>query len=122
MDGVEITRCPFQSVNPPVTLPFYDLAAGNQAEPPYQLTFGYLQVAILPNPGSSAAGPAPPHTIAAESPGLRAAAGEAAATDTGVRNARKDIDRTSTTLSDHIINSLCNSANMLPAIPLTLLL
>ena len=48
LDNVEITRCTFQSANPPVTVPFYDLAAGNQAEPPYQLTFGYLQVANMP--------------------------------------------------------------------------
>jgi hypothetical protein len=45
MDDVEITRCTFASANPPVTTPFRDLAAGSQVEPPYQLTFGYLQVA-----------------------------------------------------------------------------
>ena len=49
MDDLEITGCTFQSANPPTTVPFYDLAAGNQAEPPYQLSFGYLQV-----PGVSA--------------------------------------------------------------------
>jgi hypothetical protein len=52
MDGVEITRCTFQSANPPGTAPFYDLAAGNQTEPPYQITFGYVQVAILADPST----------------------------------------------------------------------
>ena len=45
VDGVDVTRCTFASANPPVSTPFLDLAAGNQVEPPYQLTFGYLQVA-----------------------------------------------------------------------------
>jgi pSer/pThr/pTyr-binding forkhead associated (FHA) protein len=49
MDDLKITGCTFQSVNPPTTVPFYDLTAGNQIEPPYQLSFGYLQV-----PGASA--------------------------------------------------------------------
>jgi hypothetical protein len=50
MDGIEITGCTFQSTNPPTIVPFNELAvtqvAGNQvgAPPPYQLTFGYLQV------------------------------------------------------------------------------
>ncbi|HUA27949.1 MAG TPA: DUF6519 domain-containing protein [Streptosporangiaceae bacterium] len=48
MDGVTVTGCAFQSANPPATAPFYDLAAGNQTEPPYQLTFGYLQEAVFP--------------------------------------------------------------------------
>jgi pSer/pThr/pTyr-binding forkhead associated (FHA) protein len=52
MDDLEITGCTFQSVNPPTTVPFYDLAAGNQTQPPYQLSFGYLQV-----PGASAVAP-----------------------------------------------------------------
>ena len=56
MDGTKITRCAFQSANPPTTVPFNDLAVtpvvNNQlgAPPPYQLTFGYLQL-----PGASAA-------------------------------------------------------------------
>ena len=41
---LEITGCTFQSANPPATVPFNDLAVGNQAGTPYQLTFGYLQV------------------------------------------------------------------------------
>ena len=49
MTDLEITGCTFQSANPPTTVPFNDLAAGNQIEPPYQLAFGYLQV-----PGASA--------------------------------------------------------------------
>jgi Family of unknown function (DUF6519)/IPT/TIG domain len=53
MEGVEITRCTFQSARPPVWAPFHDLAAGNQAPPPYQLTFGYLQVATAPEPGGT---------------------------------------------------------------------
>jgi hypothetical protein len=64
MADVEITRCTFQSANPPVTLPFYDLTAGNQAQPPYQLTFGYLQVAIMPDPASPA--PTPVAQVRAE--------------------------------------------------------
>jgi hypothetical protein len=45
MDDVEVTRCTFTSASPPIITPFRDLAAGTQVEPPYQLTFGYLQVA-----------------------------------------------------------------------------
>ena len=41
---LEITGCTFQSANPPATVPFNDLAVGNQAGTPYQLTFGYLQL------------------------------------------------------------------------------
>jgi len=50
IDGTEITRCTFQSVNPPPTVPFNELAVtqvtGGQVgvPPPYQLTFGFLQV------------------------------------------------------------------------------
>jgi hypothetical protein len=54
MDGVAVTGCIFQSANPPETAPFYDLTAGNQTEPPYQLTFGYLQEAIFPQGDTSA--------------------------------------------------------------------
>jgi hypothetical protein len=78
MDDVEITRCTFQSANPPVTLPFYDLTAGNQAQPPYQLTFGYLQVAVMPDPASPAATPRTRFTRA-ESVGAQARAGDVAA-------------------------------------------
>jgi hypothetical protein len=55
MEGVAITNCTFQSVNPPQTVPFYALAAGSQVQPqpPYQLTFGFLQVPIPPPPGTS---------------------------------------------------------------------
>jgi pSer/pThr/pTyr-binding forkhead associated (FHA) protein len=42
--GLEITGCTFQSANPPKTVPFNDLAVGNQTVSPYQLTFGYLQL------------------------------------------------------------------------------
>jgi IPT/TIG domain/Family of unknown function (DUF6519) len=51
IDDARVTGCTFGSANPPATLPFYDLTAGNQAEPPYQITFGYLQAADLPDPG-----------------------------------------------------------------------
>jgi hypothetical protein len=50
MDGTEITRCTFQSANPPATVPFNELAVtqvtgGRLGVPaPYQLTFGYLQL------------------------------------------------------------------------------
>jgi hypothetical protein len=50
VDGVEITGCTFQSVSPPAAVPFNDLAVGNHAASPYQLTFGYLHV-----PGAGAA-------------------------------------------------------------------
>lgn len=85
MDGVEITRCTFESANPPVTVPFYDLTAGNQTQPPYQLTFGYLQVAIMPDPISPPL--LPPlllraGAMASESAGVRAAAVDVAAADT----------------------------------------
>ena len=49
MNDLQIAGCTFQSANPPTTVPFNDLAAGNQVQPPYQVTFGYLQV-----PGASA--------------------------------------------------------------------
>jgi hypothetical protein len=52
--GTEITRCRFQWPLSPDTVPFYDLAAGTQAPPPYQLTFGYLQVATTPDQGNPA--------------------------------------------------------------------
>jgi hypothetical protein len=60
MTGMELTRCTFESVNPPNTTPFYDLTAGNQTQPPYQITIGYLQVANYPQSGGSglAGGPA----------------------------------------------------------------
>jgi Family of unknown function (DUF6519)/IPT/TIG domain len=48
MDGVAVTGCTFQTASPPQTTPFYDLTMGNQTNPPYQLTCGYLQVAIFP--------------------------------------------------------------------------
>jgi Family of unknown function (DUF6519)/IPT/TIG domain len=48
LDGVTVSGCTFQSASPPSTAPFYDLTAGNQTEPPYQLTFGYLQEAVFP--------------------------------------------------------------------------
>ena len=48
LDGVTLSGCTFQSASPPSTAPFYDLTAGNQTEPPYQLTFGYLQEAVFP--------------------------------------------------------------------------
>ena len=61
VDGAEITGCTFQSTGPrtadhwrrrrerPLVIPdravrFHDLARGEEAEPPHQLTFGYLQV------------------------------------------------------------------------------
>ncbi len=44
MNGTEVRGCTFQSVNPPGTALFNDLAIGNQPGPPYQLSFGYLQV------------------------------------------------------------------------------
>ena len=78
MDDVEISSCTFQSANPPATVPFYDLAAGNQAEPPYQLTFGYLQVADMPDPGSSAPTQAAAESASAESGPARAAADQPA--------------------------------------------
>jgi hypothetical protein len=82
MDGVEITRCTFQSANPPVTVPFYDLAAGNQTEPPYQITFGYLQVAILADPSTSIAGSTQTVVTAAESTVVHAATGNMSGADT----------------------------------------
>jgi IPT/TIG domain len=82
MDGVEITRCTFQSANPPSTAPFYDLAAGNQTEPPYQATFGYLQVAILADPSTSTAGSTRTAATAAESAGVHATAGNISGADT----------------------------------------
>ena len=88
MDGVAVTGCTFGSASPPGTAPFYDLAAGNQTEPPYQLTFGYLQLAIFPPqvtaaPGLIAAGAA----LASEEAGPAAAARPTAARKTAARAA-----------------------------------
>ena len=54
MADTEITRCRFQWPDSPPTAPFYDLTVGTQAPPPYQLTFGYLQVATTPGQGNPA--------------------------------------------------------------------
>jgi Family of unknown function (DUF6519)/IPT/TIG domain len=70
LDGVTVTGCTFQSASPPSTAPFYDLAAGNQTEPPYQLTFGYLQEAVFPQQGTDT-------TVQAATAGAQAAAGSA---------------------------------------------
>ena len=55
MTGVAVTNCTFQSAATLTTAPFYDLAAGTQPQPqpPWQLTFGCLQV---PSPASAGAG------------------------------------------------------------------
>lgn len=57
MNDLKITGCSFQSAIAPTSVPFHDLAAGNQVEPPYQLAFGYLQV---PGASAVAAEAAPP--------------------------------------------------------------
>jgi hypothetical protein len=44
MDGAEITGCRFLSAGSERPVRFYDLARGERAEPPHQLTFGCLQV------------------------------------------------------------------------------
>jgi Family of unknown function (DUF6519)/IPT/TIG domain len=44
MTDVEIKGCTFGSANPPGTVLFNDLSVGNPVAPPYQLSFGYLQV------------------------------------------------------------------------------
>jgi hypothetical protein len=46
--GVTVKGCGFQSATQ-ATVPFYDLATGNMPEPPWQLTFGYLQVPAPPS-------------------------------------------------------------------------
>jgi hypothetical protein len=53
LDGVTVAGCTFQSAAPAATVPFYDLAAGNQRppQPPWQLSFGCLQVPIGPAGG-----------------------------------------------------------------------
>jgi hypothetical protein len=57
MTGVTVTNCTFRSASTLTTAPFYDLAAGSQhqPQPPWQLTFGCLQVP-LPPPASTVAG------------------------------------------------------------------
>jgi hypothetical protein len=54
MEDIVITGCTFQSASQPATVPFYDLARGTQPppQPPYELTFGYLQVPIAPSTAS----------------------------------------------------------------------
>ncbi len=51
MQGIDVTGCTFRSANPPARIPFNQLAVtqianNNQvgAPPPYQLTFGYVQL------------------------------------------------------------------------------
>ncbi len=51
MEALEVRGCTFVNEVPPATAPFYDLALGNQAEPPFRLMLGYLQVPIfMPTP------------------------------------------------------------------------
>lgn len=51
VDGLAVAECTFQATNPPVQVPFNDLAAGAKAaRPPYQLTFGYLQLPTVRAP------------------------------------------------------------------------
>jgi hypothetical protein len=89
MDDVEITRCTFQSANPPVTAPFYDLTAGNQTQPPYHLTFGYLQAANLPEPASTAGRPSVPQPqVQAETGAAGRLAARSVADITGAEIAR----------------------------------
>jgi hypothetical protein len=44
IDGLSLTGCQFEMPDPPDQVPFNALASGGQTEPPYQVTFGYLQV------------------------------------------------------------------------------
>jgi hypothetical protein len=55
VEGIGVTGCTFQTASLPDTVPFYDLAAGNQTQPPYQLTIGYLQAPALETPDATAA-------------------------------------------------------------------
>ena len=57
MTGVTVTNCTFRSAGPLTTAPFYDLAASSQPpQPPWQLTFGCLQVPISQSPSAGGAG------------------------------------------------------------------
>ena len=57
MTGVTVTNCTFRSAGPLITAPFYDLAASSQPpQPPWQLTFGCLQVPISQSPSAGGAG------------------------------------------------------------------
>ncbi len=47
--GLALTGCTFVSDNKRPKVPFYDLAAGNPVEIPYQPVFGYLQVSSFPD-------------------------------------------------------------------------
>jgi len=79
LDGVSVTGCTFGSASPPETTPFYDLAAGNQTEPPYQLTFGYLQLATFPLQVTAAPGLTAVAAQASEASGPEATAGRTTA-------------------------------------------
>lgn len=48
IEGLALTGCTFVVSDGPVTVPFYDLTAGNPVEIPYQPVFGYLQVPDFP--------------------------------------------------------------------------
>jgi hypothetical protein len=80
MDGAEITGCAFQPASPPAAdrrrrrserpllipdraVRFHDLARGEEAEPPHQLTFGYLQVPTFET-GGRRDRPDRPHRLA----------------------------------------------------------
>jgi hypothetical protein len=52
-----VSGCSFRTIPAPSTVPFYDLAAGNQPAFPYQLSFGYLQVPVSPRQSSPPASP-----------------------------------------------------------------
>ncbi len=59
MTGLALTGCTFISDNVRPKVPFYDLAAGNPVEIPYQPVFGYLQVPSFPGHGVKAEAGAP---------------------------------------------------------------
>jgi len=64
MEALEVRGCTFVNEAPPATVPFYDLALGNQAEPPFRLMLGYLQVPIFtPPPTPPPPPPVPPPPV-----------------------------------------------------------
>lgn len=119
MDGVETTGCTFQSASPPVTVPFYDLAAGNQAEPPYQITFGYLQVADLADPSVPAAESTRTVVTAAEAARVRATEDAATIARPGIATAGIVSTGTSQLLQDLAIERCLFQGITLPVLAMT---
>lgn len=121
MDGVTVTGCTFQSANPPQTVPFYDLAAGNQAAPPYQLTFGYLQVPNFPQTQSPApaTGTAADGTAEADGRGTAGTSAENQAPRGGIAGASASAPQTGQQLDGATLEHCLFTGMTVPVLAMT---